>query len=327
MLAHFSSLKKTQSEISTQKEGLCFVPLLFKQAGIQQNKCEYVTNHQTISYKFSSIDQTRYIFYSNLNNIDYINILDNVAQTLHIFHGLKLVQMTDIRNKTNFYCSQDGTELKCGNNLSLFEPHLIFENNTFQVCWNVVSYQNTYDNLVILAAGIKIRNVLTDVIKLKAFGKFSASDTQPSIQFYLNIQHLNTFAFSEMRMLAPIRFVNKGSFPELIQTEPESITGATIATFTNKFVNNPPYIPFDSKLLSHLCSISVYVHVSKVCDEILNQLPPRPCVMFLINTSWVDYEKKLSNKDTIFFTYKSFLEAWKCGKINFLNLLPLRIIK
>lgn len=304
------------------------VPDLLKEAGLPFTKCRYRLGEKSIAYILPQIDHDRFKFYSDLNQtFNHINILDTLEQILLIFHGSTLHQMVDIMKKTVYTCTPD-MRLQCGA-FTLCEPALKYENKLFHLDWKTVTWQGQYYGLEIMAAATNIRNVY-EPFQLKAFGKFSFKDYSPSIHFDLGVNRLECYSYLNIRMIVPLSIVNKGSYPHLLTAEREPISNALITSFRNQLIHTPtaqPFMPFDSKFLAHLCSVATYVHMANVCEEILLKLPPRPCTIFLINTPWYEAEKKLLDEKTVWIHYRAALEAWRCGRFHFLNLVPLRIIK
>lgn len=317
-------------ELVNKNYNSCDVPDLFKDAGLPFTKCRYRLGEKAIAYILPHIDHARFLFYSDLNQtLTHINIVDHQEQTILIFHGTKLHQMVDILKKSVYTCTPD-MKLQCGA-FSFCEPQLKYENKMkmFHLEWRVVTWQGHYHGLEILAAATNIRNVF-EPFQLKAFGKFSLQDTVPSLFFDLGIDRLECALYDNIRMIVPSSIANKGSYPHLLTTEREPISNALISSFRNQLYHNPisqPFMPFDSKFLAHLCSVATYVHVANVCEDIVRKLPPRPCTIFLINTPWPDADKKLLDSKTIWMHYRAALEAWRCGRFHFLNLVPIRIIK
>jgi hypothetical protein len=313
-------------ELVNKNYNSCDVPDLFKEAGLPFTKCKYRLGEKAIAYIFPHIDHARFLFYSDLNEtLSHINIVDHQEQTILIFHGNKLHQMVDIIKKCVYTCK--GDTLQCGA-FTLCEPQLKYENKIFHLDWKTVTWKGTYFGLEILAAAANIRNVF-EPFQLKAFGKFSLADNIPSIYYDLGIDRLECVSYLNIRMIVPLTIANRGTHPHILMMEREPISNALIPSFRNELFHTSTYpsMPFNPKFLAHLGSVSTYVHMANVCEEIISKLPPRPCTIFLINTPWYQAEKKVLDKNTVWIHYRAALEAWRCGRLHFLNLVPLRIIK
>jgi hypothetical protein len=183
----------------------------------------------------------------------------------------------------------------------------------------------TFRNLVVQAAATNMR--FGPKFVLRGFAKFRPTDTQCSLHFEMEFWRLHKYRALNVRMLVPNKYLNKGAHPALVTPLHEPISQTCLAQVQAPMVGCVH--PFNSKLLAHLCSISMYVSKSEVCPEILRGMRTFPNTIFVFDTAWDSAQSRIRSSDPglRWMDYKSMVEAWRDSKLEFANVVPIRIMK
>jgi len=310
--------------ISSPMELRIPMPALFSSMGFG-GQCLIRSSDTATVFLLAGVDQARCVLYSTPEKRGSVFVCDLEDETIFVFD-------LDTHRCLEYYDKKLNWGLKCDtvrdqfvyNSLRLCEPVLFYDAERGRVGtrFGAVSwFGRTTRNIMVHGAAINVCSLIH--FTLRAFTKFDMKESNCSNYIDIEFRRLRNIEWSNLHMLIPNKFHRKGAHPELVRAVYEPISN-THLFHLNAELKNGMYV-FSSKVLAHLCSLATYVPKTKVHSTILSQIKAFPRTIFLPNVGWSEAVEALTQPNTKWLDYKTVLEKWSASKLDFVNLVPIRI--